>query len=429
MSICQLLESIADSRGSNEKKRLLAEHSNNLVLKKILRYALDPYITFNVVKVPAVKKRYTLKDEAARWDVFFEAADLCASRAYTGNIAINLLHVALSAASAEEERWMRKILKKRLGIGASTKTINNVYKSLIPTFDVSLAQKFEEKRIVGKRIAVEPKLDGIRCFAIVKNGEALLYARSGKLIKNFDSTIGKELSNLGDGCYDGEIMGEDFIALMRQAYRKENVDTEGTYLSLFDYLPIREWTTREVRLSCEERYAILVRRIYGMSAQDVTQTILVGQNHLRAPKYLRVVKRQHVKSDYEEIKKLHDKFVAERFEGAMIKDLDATYRFGRGYEVMKLKAALDLDLEVVRVEEGTGKYIGTAGAIIVNFNGVEVGVGSGLTDKTRSQIWLNKDNFIGRIAEIQFQEITPDGSLRFPRFICWRNDRSCAEKG
>ena len=36
---------------------------------------------------------------------------------------------------------MRKILKKKLSIGASTKTINKVFPGLIPTFEVSLAQK------------------------------------------------------------------------------------------------------------------------------------------------------------------------------------------------------------------------------------------------------------------------------------------------
>ena len=152
---------------------------------------------------------------------------------------------------------MRKILQKNLSIGASTKTVNKIFPGLIPTFDVSLAGKFEEKRIEGmSEVAIEPKLDGIRCFSIVENGKALLYARSGKLISNFDSTIGSELASLPEGCYDGEIMGKDFIALMRQAYRKDNVITDGTHLSLCDYIPMKEWKTREPSMSCRERYSI-----------------------------------------------------------------------------------------------------------------------------------------------------------------------------
>ena len=303
---------------------------------------------------------------------------------------------------------MRKILKKHLAIGASTKTINKVFPNLIPTFDVALAQKFEEKRIAGKStIGVEPKLDGIRCFAIVKNGEALLYARSGKLISNFDSTIGKDLIKLGDGCYDGEIMGKDFIDLMRQAYRKENVDVSDAYLALFDYLPLEEWETRQAKLTARERYLELVTR--------------VGDS--LPLKYLRKVSRVHVDADYEVIKALHDKYVANGYEGAMVKDLDAPYKFGRGPEVMKLKAFHDVDLKVERLIEGTGKHSGKLGSIVVNYHGVEVQVGSGLSDDLRDTIWADPDRFIGRIIEVRYQEVTPDGSLRFPTFVCFRNDR------
>jgi DNA ligase-1 len=107
----------------------------------------------------------------------------------------------------------------------------------------------------------------------------------------------------------------------------------------------------------------------------------------------------------------------------MIKDLDSPYIFGRGYEVMKLKAFFDSDCEVVRIEEGLGKYVGMCGSIVVDFKGVQVGIGSGLSDEQRKAIWNNPEAYIGRIVEVRYQEITPDGSLRFPTFVCWRNDK------
>ena len=78
---------------------------------------------------------------------------------------------------------------------------------------------------------------------------------------------------------------------------------------------------------------------------------------------------------------------------------------------------------VLRVEEGTGKFSQTCGNLVVDFNGVEVGVGSGLTDALREQIWDDPDSFIGRVVEIRYQEITPEGSLRFPTLVHFRNDR------
>ena len=305
---------------------------------------------------------------------------------------------------------MRKILKKHLSIGASTKTVNKIFPGLIPTFDVSLAQKFEEKRISGKsRIAVEPKLDGIRCFAIVDGGTAQLFARSGKLIPNFDDTIGKELLKLGDGCYDGELMGEDFVSIMRQAYRKDNVDTSGTYLALFDYLPLEEWKSGVTKMSCYGRYETLIDKLCEDNF-DLTFVNAVDRTYLDNPKY-------------SEIKELHDEYVKEGYEGAMIKDVDAPYKFGRGYEIMKLKAFHDADLVIESLTEGTGKHVGKLGSVVVNFNGVEVSIGSGFSDELRESIWSDKKSFIGRVIEVRYQEVTPDGSLRFPTFVCFRNDR------
>ena len=412
MTIVDILSEIKTIPGSNAKKSILESHRDSDLLKRVLRYGLDPFTPFNVVKVPKVTERNLVTDsETDRWLAFFEVADSCASRDITGNSAVDALHTVFSSVSREEERWMRKILRKHLAIGASTKTVNKVFPGLVPTFEVALAQKFEEKRLVGKdTVGVEPKLDGIRCFAIVEDGTTLLYARSGKLISNFDSTIGKELAELGDGCYDGEIMGEDFIALMRQAYRKEAVDVTGSYLALFDFLPMDEWKSRKAETTCQDRYEELVRRVQGVPMS-------------RLPKYLRVVKRFSTRASYDDIKKLHDEFVVEGYEGAMVKDLDAPYKFGRGPEVMKLKAFHDVDLKVERLLEGTGKHVGKLGSVVVDYNGVEVQVGSGFSDDLREAIWNDPTGYLGRTIEVRYQEETPDGSLRFPTFVCFRNDR------
>ena len=94
-------------------------------------------------------------------------------------------------------------------------------------------------------VYIEPKLDGIRCLAIVENSEAKLFTRAGKLITNFDDTVGKELVLMGDGCYDGEIMSKDFTELMRQVYRKEDKDVSDVYFAVFDYLTLEEWKDKK----------------------------------------------------------------------------------------------------------------------------------------------------------------------------------------
>ena len=88
-----------------------------------------------------------------------------------------------------------------------------------------------------------------------------------------------------------------------------------------------------------------------------------------------------------------------------------------------MKEFKDVDLPILSMTEGTGKHSGRLGSVTVCFNGVNVQIGSGFSDDLREQLWLDRNSAIGRIIEIRYQEVTPDGSLRFPTFSCFRNDR------
>jgi len=176
---------------------------------------------------------------------------------------------------------------------------------------------------------------------------------------------------------------------------------------LFDFLPLEEWKSREAVTPCQDRYSILCERLSEAGKLS----------HLRrVPRYI-------VAAEYDAIKGMHDEFVAQGYEGAMVKDLDAPYKFGRGPEVMKLKAFFDADLKIEKLIEGTGKHTGKLGSVGVNYQGVEVQVGSGFSDELRETIWADPNSFVGRTIEVRYQEVTPDGSLRFPTFVCFRNDR------
>jgi len=414
MRIVDIFDAISSTSKSTEKAAILNKHRLNVILVKSLLYSCDPFKPFHVSTVPKIKSgsKTAILSEADSWEAFFNALDDCSARRVTGNAAINLLSDVFKRADDLDEKWMRAVLKKHLNIGVSEKSINKIFPNLIPTFEVSLAQKFDVKRLKGlKTVAVEPKLDGIRCFTVVRNGSAIMLARSGKPINNFNETILPELIKMGDGCYDGELMGKDFTSLMRQAYRKEDTNTDDTYLALFDFLPLEEWSSKRAKMTCGNRFRELAARI---KSSNVSAELV------------RLVDRKIISTNYDEIKKTHDFFAADGFEGAMIKFIDAPYNFGRGFEVMKLKAFHDVDLVITGLLEGTGKHEGKLGSFQVVHNGVEVQVGSGLTDDLRETIWRDKSSFLGRTIEVRYQEETPDGSLRFPTFVCFRNDRDQA---
>lgn len=110
------------------------------------------------------------------------------------------------------------------------------------------------------------------------------------------------------------------------------------------------------------------------------------------------------------------RFVADGFEGVMIKDTESAYQQGkRSSAWLKVKAIDSEDCPIVSVHEGKGRLAGTMGHVVVEHNGVLVRVGGGFTDEQRAEIWQNRDTVIGSFLEVSFQNITPEGSFRHPR--------------
>ena len=397
---------LVNTKGTNAKMDYVKQNMVNKTIVKLLEMTFNPYTSFNVVKVPKTKKTEQGPPDDV-WNEFIRVAMICAKREKTGNAAIELMQSVFQRASKEQERWMRKILKKSLAIGISVKSLNKIQPGFIPTFEVSLAQKFDMKRVKGDEVYVEPKLDGIRCLAIVERGEAKLFTRAGKQITNFDSTVGTELSQLRDGCYDGEIMSVDFRELMRQVNRKEDKDISQVYFAVFDYINLKEWHAKKSKTQCAVR-----------KEQIKNQLSTVGKF-----KYLRIVRFKTIEATEENFKKEHDYWVSKGEEGIMIKDISAPYEFKRDWSVMKYKAFFDVDVRIKGLLEGTGKHQGKLGSFVIDYKGKEVRVGSGLTDTLREELWIDRNKHVGRLIEVRYQEETPDGSLRFPTFVCFRNDK------
>mgnify|MGYP003350225286 FL=1 len=119
------------------------------------------------------------------------------------------------------------------------------------------------------------------------------------------------------------------------------------------------------------------------------------------------------------------------FEGIMIKDMGAPYECKRNTSWMKWKPVITVDLEVVGVEEGTGRNVGRLGALVCagmdDGKEISVNVGSGFSDSDRDILYNDRNLVIGRTVEILCDVITRnmDGtySLRFPRFVRFRDDK------
>ena len=127
----------------------------------------------------------------------------------------------------------------------------------------------------------------------------------------------------------------------------------------------------------------------------------------------------------DEILNLLDNYRVKGAEGLMC-NIDKVYEFKRSKGCLKLKVMQTMDLEIIGFQQGTGKYIDKLGALVVDFKGNSVGIGTGFNDIDRQYIWDNRDKLLGRVVELRYFEVTKDKngieSLRFPSFVCIREE-------
>jgi DNA ligase-1 len=121
---------------------------------------------------------------------------------------------------------------------------------------------------------------------------------------------------------------------------------------------------------------------------------------------------------------LVQKAISLGWEGVVLKDIDAPYYQGKRSKAwIKLKGSETYDCPIVGFVPGKGRFDGAAGAVLVNYLGTVVAVGSGLSDELRLAINDKPQDYIGKLAEVQCQEITPNGSMRHPTLVKIRWDK------
>ena len=116
-------------------------------------------------------------------------------------------------------------------------------------------------------------------------------------------------------------------------------------------------------------------------------------------------------------------------EGIMINISNAPYECKRSKNILKGKVFQDVDLKVIGFQEGNGNFENTLGALVVEYKGNKVAVGSGYTLEERDNLWNKRESLIGKIITVQYFEESKDSktglvSLRFPVFKQIRDDKT-----
>jgi len=407
-----------------------------------LKLCYNPYATFGVKQIPDT---IGIVDAENPYDEFFDLLDQLQRRKLTGNDARDAISEMSERFDSEEwNLFLAPILRRDMRSGISSTTVNKICKGTdyeIPIFSCQLATNCENRPEMKGIKRLEPKLDGVRVLLVVNildsGTYATCYSRNGKVFENFKHIEDQILENLMElisarnkvsilgsdltsgFVLDGEVVGNSFQELMRQARRKENVAAEDSVFHIFDILPISDFSRGHWNAQLSKRISLL----------DAMKPAIEKMPNVELLPHLQVDLDDH------EGRSVFERYCREMveagYEGVMIKDLDAPYLCKRSTSWMKYKPTITVDLEVVGLEEGTGRNKGRLGALVCN--GVDdgkeitVNVGSGFSDEERSQLWEDRNFVVGRTVEILCDVITQnqDGtySLRFPRFVRFRDDK------
>lgn len=253
----------------------------------------------------------------------------------------------------------------------------------------------------GYPLIVEPKIDGVRLVShATPDGTVRHYTRNGREVHGL------------------EPLTRPYAAISAQLRRPVWVDSE-----LASESPeMASGVARRPSLAAEGQWtAWAFDCLFGevdLVPLHMRKKRLQG---LTESRHLQVVKHE-IADDLEDVLFWFEKATGSGGEGIVVKDPRAPHKPGRSGAWQKLKRVETFDLKVIGVVEGRGSYEGTAGALLCDFNGHQVRVGSGMTMRQRIEAFRMPP--IGHVVEVEAMERTKAGSLRHPRFIRWRDDKS-----
>ncbi len=268
--------------------------------------------------------------------------------------------------------------------------------------EVMLAQKFSQH---GSKITypafVQPKLDGVRCVAILEAGRCTLWTRTRKPITGVPH-IARAIEQQFSGrrwpgraswsrlVLDGELYQHDYkdkfeqiVSYVRQRdpklghevveYHVYDVIEEG------DMFAARTWTVEELRLR-----APLVT-VVTTEVSSLDEVLSVDTEHRRAG-----------------------------YEGTIVRQAKAMYEPGRSMGLQKIKQFDDAEFEVTGVQPGRGRMSKCA----IFTCSAETGAAfackmEGALDTLKPYL-ANPDTVIGKKLTVRYQGLTNGGVPRFP---------------
>ena len=413
--IQEFVDAQNSTNSNTDKLNVLKKYADNESVRKALEYTYNTFKQYGVTSENCKKLSHLA---SYGYSSLFDILNDLNSRYLTGHNAISAVN-GFVAANKRHEDLIFSIIDRNLKTRSTASMINKVIPGLIPTFDVALANSFDEK--MAKKVNfnednwyVSRKLDGCRCICIIdENGEPKYFSRAGNeflTLKNLDA----EIISLGlkNTVIDGEICmldengNENFQGIIKEIKRKDHT-IENPFFYMFDLLTFEEFVNKEGTTPFSIRNVQLDNLFFEREFKNIgylEQKLLIDERMLTH--YIGLAKENS-------------------WEGLMLRK-DATYQGKRSNDVLKVKQFYDAEYVVVDIQNGPFRVIvdgkeveeDVMRNVVIEHKGYRVDVGSGFNLEQRRLYKENPELILGKQITVQYFEESHNQnggiSLRFP---------------
>lgn len=308
---------------------------------------------------------------------------------------------AFAEATAKWEKQQKKGYVNSIDMAEADGLSSLIEGGIVPM----LAHKFtDHAHKIKYPCYAQPKLDGIRCIAILKDGKCTLWSRTRKRITGVPH-IQREVERLYgklDVTLDGELYNHDLkkdfekiVSVVRQEIPQPGHEIVQYHI-----------------------YDVVTDRTFEQRWNDFF-TRLPFPDEL--PQYCFLVSTGKIHSE-DEVQFLFEAAVKKGFEGLMLRNADSKYANKRSYDLQKVKEFDDAEFAIVGVEEGRGKLAGHAIFVCKTESGKE------FLAKMKGETARLKDFFDdhtlwkGKKLTVKYQGLTgANGVPRFPIGVAIRD--------
>lgn len=447
------LSALVNTSGSIAKQHILQMYRGNELFVDTLRFIYNPYHKTHISKAKMLKifsmpRTRTGVDLRELLDYFStERTGTDADMQVAANFIWYLRDMAHTEAP-DNVAYVKMLLSYAEGIitqelktGINATTLRKVYgTSFIPHVGCMLGTQVTKMRPANIKwpCIVTEKLDGVRRILIKKNGVCKMYSRSGHLCEGHLDIL-KDAEHLPDNMvYDGELIANieaaDSIQLRQMTASLANSGgiKNGLLFMVFDMIPEDEFTAGSSKQDALNRKMRLGATLNDHSIEYIVPEgytadyLIAGYGIEQKLEWIRPVPILGLVRSMSEVTDIVGDIWKRKGEGVMLNTSSGLYVLKRSKDLLKVKKVQDITLRIIGMTEGSGKYEGMLGSLVVNYKGNKLGVGSGFNDYQRRHIWEHRDTYIGMQVEIEtFGESTNalgDVSLNCPIFKRFRDE-------